>query len=166
MDIGMIGSKVTEGIKKYRYALLIVLIGLVLMLIPTKSSTKTIDETQTSAGTTQKTLSMSQELEQILSHMQGVGDVKVMLTVSAGEKTIFQTDPDISGDSQRHETVIVTDSQRAQSGLVQQGNPAVYQGAIIVCHGADSAAVRLAVVEAVARVTGLGADRISVLKMK
>lgn len=166
MDIGMIGSKVTEGIKKYRYALLIVLIGLVFMLIPTKSSTTTIDETQTSAGTTQKTLSMSQELEQILSHMQGVGDVKVMLTVSAGEKTIFQTDPDISGDSQRHETVIVTDSQRAQSGLVQQVNPAVYQGAIIVCHGADSAAVRLAVVEAVARVTGLGADRISVLKMK
>ena len=33
MDIGMIGSKVTEGIKKYRYALLIVLIGLVLMLM-------------------------------------------------------------------------------------------------------------------------------------
>ena len=105
MDIGMIGSKVTEGIKKYRYALLIVLIGLVLMLIPTKSSTKTIDETQTSAGTTQKTLSMSQELEQILSHMQGVGDVKVMLTVSAGEKTIFQTDPDISGDSDRKSVV-------------------------------------------------------------
>lgn len=166
MDIGMIGSKLTEGIKKYRYVLLIALIGLILMLIPTKTSTTAIDETQDPAGTTQEKLSMSQELEQILSHIQGVGDVKVMLTISAGEKTVYQTDPDISGDSQRHETVIITDSERSESGLVQQINPAIYQGAIIVCQGADSAAVRLAVAEAVARVTGLGADRISVLKMK
>lgn len=35
----------------------------------------------------------------------------------------------------------------------------------MVCQGADNAAVRLAIVEAVSKVTGLGANRISVLKM-
>jgi stage III sporulation protein AG len=36
----------------------------------------------------------------------------------------------------------------------------------VICQGAADPAVRLAVVEAVADATGLGADRISVLKMK
>lgn len=48
---------------------------------------------------------------------------------------------------------------------MQQRNP-VYQGALIVCSGAGSASVRLAVVDAVADLTGLGADQISVIKMK
>ena len=49
---------------------------------------------------------------------------------------------------------------------MRQENPAQYLGVIVVCEGADSPAVRLAIVEAVSDVTGLGADRISVLKMK
>jgi stage III sporulation protein AG len=64
------------------------------------------------------------------------------------------------------ETVIITDAQRAQQGLVKQVNPPVYLGAVVVCQGADRASVRLAIVEAVANATGLGADKISVLKMK
>ena len=39
-------------------------------------------------------------------------------------------------------------------------------GAIVVCQGGDNATVRLAIIEAVSNVTGLGADKISVLKMK
>jgi hypothetical protein len=42
----------------------------------------------------------------------------------------------------------------------------VYQGAVVLCQGAADAAVRLAVVEAVSKATGLGADKICVLKMK
>ena len=49
---------------------------------------------------------------------------------------------------------------------VQQVLPESYRGAIVVCQGADSPAVKLAIVEAVSRATGLGADSISVLKMK
>jgi stage III sporulation protein AG len=41
-----------------------------------------------------------------------------------------------------------------------------YLGAIVVCQGADRSDVRLAIVEAVSALTGLGADKISVLKMK
>ena len=39
-------------------------------------------------------------------------------------------------------------------------------GAIIVCQGGDSPTVRLNIVEAVSNVTGIGSDRITVLKMK
>jgi len=37
---------------------------------------------------------------------------------------------------------------------------------VVVCEGADSAAVRLRVTEAAAAYTGFGSDRITVLKMK
>ena len=49
---------------------------------------------------------------------------------------------------------------------MRQVNPPTYLGAIIICEGADDANIRLAVVDAVSKVTGLGANRISVLKMK
>lgn len=39
------------------------------------------------------------------------------------------------------------------------------EGAAVVCAGAESAAVRLAVTEAVAAYTGLGSDRIAVFQM-
>ena len=93
-----------------------------------------------------------------------------MLTESMGEEIHYQTDEDqtVSADSDscRSDTVIVTGEDRGQSGLIRKVNPPTYRGAIVVCQGADRAAVRLAIVEAVSAVTGLGADRISVLKMK
>jgi stage III sporulation protein AG len=64
------------------------------------------------------------------------------------------------------DTVIITDSSRNESGLIRQVNPPVYLGAIVLCQGGDRPSVRLAIVDAVSKVTGLGADRISVLKMK
>ena len=60
----------------------------------------------------------------------------------------------------------MTDGQRGQTGLVRQVLPATYRGAVVVCQGADDPRIRLAIVEAVSMATGLGADRISVLKMK
>ena len=43
---------------------------------------------------------------------------------------------------------------------------AQYRGALIVCAGADSPQVRLDLVNAVAGLTGLSTDRITVVKMK
>ncbi len=164
MDKLNIGRKVREGIKKYRYALLVLLLGLALMLIPGTKNETTQEVSQVQA--TDPAPNLAQQLEEILSKIEGAGQVSVMLTVKSGEQTVYQEDRDSDGDSLRQETVIVTGADREQTGLVQQVNPPTYQGAIVVCKGADSAQVRLAIVEAVSRVTGLGADRISVLKMK
>ena len=60
---------------------------------------------------------------------------------------------------------MITDENRTQTGLVQQSIPPTYRGAIVVCQGADSPAVCLAVKEAVSKVTGLDTSQISVLKM-
>ena len=61
---------------------------------------------------------------------------------------------------------MVTGSDRSEKGLVRQINPPEYLGAVVLCQGADNAAVKLAIVEAVSKATGLSTDRITVLKMK
>ncbi len=168
MDINAIGAKAAQLIKKYRYPLLVLLVGLVLITLPGKKDST--DPQATQALQPVQKPDTAQELSQILSQIQGVGKVKVMLTIAAGENTIYQTDEDVTtsegGSTIRKETVIVTDSDRNSYALITQVIPPEFLGAVIVCQGADRAEVRLAIVEAVSKATGLGADCISVLKMK
>ena len=168
MDIGKLNVKIPSWIKKYKYALLVLLIGVVLLLIPGKDETPV--QTPVISERTDNTLSLEEQLSEILSLIHGAGKVRVMLTVSAGEEILYQTDTRISTDSsgsdESSNTVTVTDAQRNQTGLIRQVKPPVYLGALIVCQGAENPAVRLAITEAVARITGLGTDKISVVKMK
>ena len=165
MDWVSIRSRLTELFKKYRYAVMIVLLGVVLMCLPSgKKDTQVPTATSTSEETVQSGLEES--LAAILSQIKGAGKVEVLLTEAKGAETLYQSDGDTGTDTDSQDTVIISDADRAQSGLVRQVNPPSYQGAIVVCQGADSASVRLAIVEAVSSVTGLGADHITVLKMK
>lgn len=154
-------QKTTEWIVKYKFVILILLVGIGLMLIPDgKNEEKT---SETVAQPSVPTQNITEELEEILANIQGAGRVQVMLTVKSGEQTVYQTD---IPSSDRQDTVIITDENRTQNGLVQQVLSPVYRGAIVVCQGADSASVCLAIKEAVSKVTGLDASQISVLKMK
>lgn len=107
---------------------------------------------------------VEERLERILSGIEGAGAVQVLLTEESGRQTLYQTDVQ-SDDSRRTEdTVLVEDAERRETGLVRQTLEPRYRGAVVLCDGADSSAVKLAIVEAVGCVTGLGADRICVLK--
>ena len=154
--------------KKYKYAILIVLIGLVLMMFPTNKTKKTSISPQQESAVIQ--LPLEERLANILCQVEGAGNVSVILTISAGEETIFQADEDNSHgekeQSTHKDTVIITDSNHNETGLVKQVLPAAYQGAVVVCEGADKPSVRLEIVDAVSKLTGLGANCISVLKMK
>lgn len=160
------GKNLTGQLKKYRYGLLVLAIGLALMLLPTgqKAESDQVPETPP------EEIGLETRLEAILCQIQGAGKVRVLLTESAGQVIHYQTDMDRtrSGDSEseRQDMVIITESDRRESGLIRSITPPTYLGALVICQGADSPAVRLAVVEAVANVTGLGSDRITVLKMK
>lgn len=167
MDITAIGAKILDFIKKYRFVLIILAVGVVFMIFPTQKKEST---DQNIVKQTQPLVDPSEELSQILSRIQGAGKVEILLTRASGERNVYQTnqerDESEQGQSIRVETVIITDADRAQQGLLLQILAPEYRGAIVVCQGADNAAVRLAIIEAVADATGLGTDRISVLKMK
>ena len=170
MEIGKWAEKIAGLLKKYKYLIILLCIGMILMGLPSFSGEKKPDVQENAAVPTSAEPSVQEELEQILESIYGVGDVQVMLTVSQGEKTMYQTDV-VSGITENSQdtdtdTVIVSDGEGGEQGLVQQKLSPVYQGAIILCQGADSPSVRLAITQAVSKVTGLPTDRIAVLKMK
>lgn len=154
-------QKVITLLGKYRYAIVILVIGLALMMIPGKQEEIPVipEQSQQNLGATPE-----EQLDKILESIKGAGRVEVLLSYAAGEKILYQTDTDSGG--QRMDTVTVTDRDRNQTGLVTQVVPAVYQGAVIVCQGGGNPTVRLAIVEAVSKYTGLGSNQIAVLEMK
>lgn len=168
MDINNLKYKAKILFHKYKYAVLVVMIGICLMLIPSKSSGKDVTEQRVSDMKEADTV--QQELESILSGVQGVGKIKVMLKESQGSETVFETNQTSSHSENsselKTEIITITDSDRNENGLIKQINPPRYQGAIIICQGANDPKVRLAVTDAVSKITGLGADRIAVLIMK
>ena len=166
MELTGLTEKVTGFIKQNKFVLLVVALGVFLMLLPErKKDIETVIPAQQ-----ENILSVEEQLSKILSYVEGAGEVQVLLTQAIGEEILYQTDTDTDTSPEtehcRVNTVTVTDSDRTETGLIRQINPPKYLGAIVVCHGADDPSVRLAIVAAVSKVTGLGADKISVLKMR
>ena len=159
---------VLDFLKKYRLAIIVLLAGILLLVFPNGEK----QEEKSMPVSTEESLqeSLQDSLEEILSQISGAGKVSVLLTQAAGKETIYQIDENTSaengGSSSHRQTVLISGTGREETGLVRQVKEPTYLGAIIVCQGADNAAVRLAVVEAVRSATGLTTDRISVLKMK
>ena len=147
-------------LKKYQYVLLVILVGVCLMMMPAKSEQPQMISMPEETAVTD----LENELSFILSKIAGVGKTEVLLTEASGSHTIYQMDT--GRNREDLQTVIITDKNREEAGLVKQILPPDYKGALVVCEGGDSANVRLAVVDAVKSVTGLSADCITVLKMK
>ena len=164
------GNKQTysPGFSEEIQAIIVLLAGILLLVFPNGEK----QEEKSMPVSTEESLqeSLQDSLEEILSQISGAGKVSVLLTQAAGKETIYQIDENTSaengGSSSHRQTVLISGTGREENGLIRQVKEPTYLGAVIVCQGADNAAVRLAVVEAVRRATGLTTDRISVLKMK
>ena len=151
---------------RYKYAVLILLLGVGLMLLPETSTEPAAEETELQ----QEGEDLEKKLETILRQVEHAGDVRVMLTLSEGISYEYQTNDETITDEDgmqiQKQTVLVTDVDGRETPVTVRTRYPVYQGAVILCEGADSAAVRLNIVNAVSDLTGLGSDKISVIKMK
>lgn len=160
MEIKQSIESVSGFLKKYRFVCIVILAGILLMTLPMGTTQKSTIQPENQEA---KEPSMETRLTNILSQIRGAGTVSVMLTIAAGEETVFASD---QGSSGQKDTVTVTDEDRAETGLVVQVIPPRYLGALVVCHGADDPNVRLAITEAVSSLTGLGANKITIVRMK
>ena len=170
MGVNSAKKKITTFISKYRYPVLVLLIGIALMAIPAREQSEPKVAQPTEQKESTQEMSMEDALKEILKTIDGAGEVEVLLSIAAGEKIIYQVNEDstVSDDTTTTQitTITIDTADKSESGLIRQINPPTYLGAVFTCQGADSAQVRLAIVDAVSKVTGVGADRIAVLKMK
>lgn len=169
------GKQLWQKIEKFKYPLLMLLIGLLILSIPIRSSSDSKAQAETEPVAKEDDLSETEaRLEEILSQVAGAGRVRVMLTYSSGTKTVFQqdTDEEVSTDTgaeQRKnssQTVLISAGSAKEEPVTVQTIPPTFLGAVVVSDGAGNATVRLNLVKAVSSLTGLGADKITVIKMK
>ena len=156
--------------EKGKFALPVLGLGVLLLLWPSGAGeTKSTTSPETTA---EETMAQQQkEMERILARIEGAGELHLMLTLeSDGERTLAEDTEETLGGSQdapesqsRRETVVLSVSGGEEVVVTRRESP-VYRGALVVCQGADRAEVKLAVTQAVAALTGLGADRITVVK--
>ena len=155
---------------KYKYVVLMIGIGVLLLMIPTSSSKASDSKVASNVEEDFSVEALEEQLEHILTRIEGAGQVSVMLTVERGMKRIFAQDGRMEQKNEslqkESETVVISRGTGTQETvLVQQIYPQ-FQGALVVAEGGGDPSVRLNLTEAVAALTGLGADKISVCKGK
>lgn len=164
------GKKMLGKLGRYKYMLLVILAGILLLLLPTTGNENTEPESDTAVEEDFSVEALEQKLADTLSEIDGAGHVRVLLTVETGMKRVFAQDGSLeqNGSAVQRETqtvVIASGSGTQETVLVQQVYP-TFQGALVVATGGGDPAVRLKLTEAVAALTGLGADKISICKGK
>ena len=161
-----------EKLKKFKYPFLILLLGTALLLWPTQKEPAPEEPDASQTETLQaEEPSIQIQMEKILSSIEGAGEVQVLLTRKTGDETIYLTDTSVSenadGSSSHTESAVrIGLADGGEAPVVTQTIYGQYQGALVVCQGADSAEVQLKLVNAVASLTGLSTDRVTVIKMK
>ncbi|MBQ8004401.1 MAG: hypothetical protein IJ299_04845 [Oscillospiraceae bacterium] len=169
-DIKWDFSKIAGFAGKYKYILLVIVAGLLLMVFPSGEKNDSDDHKKESFN-----LSVfEREVERALSECEGVGRCKVMLSVNSGTENVFANEERESRRKDESMTESDIDTKPSimseKSGgetpvLIKELYPE-FRGAVVICDGADSAVLREKVSDAVAALTGLRHDRISVIKMK
>ncbi len=170
-------KKLTEKFKSKKYAPILLICGLILILLP--GGNRGEEDTQEAPREMyESTFTLEEEekkLENMLSKISGAGDVEVMLTLKTGsEQILAQNEEQLSesgADGERREernvsTVVLSKGGGGEDGITLKYIYPQYLGALVVAEGADSRQVQLALTEAVASLTGLSTDKITVTKMK
>ena len=157
-------EKLRDILKKYRFAALVALAGVVLMLLPGKKDS--MPDAETAERETFSLEETERRMAEMLGAMDGVGRVQVMLTLKNGPELELAEDTDADERGQRRETVTLGRGSGTQDVVVTRERYPSYQGAVVVCEGAGSVSVRSEVAEVVSGVLGIDRTLVSVAKRK
>lgn len=141
-----------------------------------KNINETVDDKADST-----TSNIKNELEEILTNINGVGKVKVMITYASSETTIpvfneesseeNTEETDSEGGTRKvtqtdvRKEVIYEESDGNKTLITQKTTSPEMEGAIITAEGADNIDVKTNIIQAVEAVTGLPTHKIQVFKM-
>ena len=149
-------------IQKENRARLAVLLGVAAMLLILLSELFTPSEKPASASTEMDDNTyrqqLEQQLEELLSQVQGAGKTTVMITLESGEKTIYALDT-LSGQTQEQQTHVLLDDGTALAQTVC--TPKVC-GVAVVCEGGGDVRVAARITELVGALLDIPSNRICV----
>lgn len=148
---------------------ILILLGVMVMIVAMPSGTKKTDrqqETQTQVlqNKTDEKKQLEEQLQDLLEKMDGVGNVRVMLTFSDdGEDTL---DKNITEDgTQKEETTVVYDTDNEQKPYVTQRRKPKVEGVVVVAEGGGNMQTVTQISNAVMSLFSVEAHKVVVVKM-
>ena len=159
------GQGISAMLKRYRFVLLVLLVGAVFLLLPSGSAGQGV-AAEVSHEQDFSLEELEDKFSRALSEISGAGTVSVVLTVKAGSQRILAEDIQYTqkdSDLEREQaTVILAKGSGVQEAVTVQEVYPQFQGALVVCDGGNDPDVRLKLTEATVALTGLSTDKISI----
>ena len=152
-------------------------------LSDTGSDTMNTSETEKDDGDGSYTQEVENRLEALLSSMDGVGEVKVMVTLSSSVEQVVEKDVpysmdttketdsaggsrDVVNSKQEETTVYVTDQAGNKTPYISKTLEPAIEGVTVVAQGGGNAVVQKNITDVIQALFGVEAHKIKVVKMK
>lgn len=163
--------------KRVRILVLLGVLGILLLclseFLPHTRTAQKEDTAKTQTDVNDFCAQTEKKLSELIAQVEGAGRVQVMLTIESSDEKIYaadeksnaKTDGDAEQKSYDSQYVLV-DGASGDTGMLLKTNAPKVKGVIIVCDGGENPAVANQITNAVSAALGVGANRVSVLKMK
>lgn len=158
-------NKIKDNKKLLPVAALICVI-MIILVISVNPEAESINETTKSASDVDMQSEIQQKLENIISKIDGVGNVSVMITYNSSGENIYaqNSKSENNGDkkSVNSEIVLYESPDGNDEGLIVSVKNPDISGVAVVCDGGNSMKIKAEITELVTRLFGIGADRVYV----
>lgn len=154
--------------------LILILVGLLLAVIAVPVEEKEEPEdmrepdvpAQAEQQETDYEIRMEQKLEELLKNVEGVGQVRVMLTFQGSGEKIVEKDRTSALEESREETVYEEHGNSERMPYVtSEINPKV-DGVLVIAQGGGNSRIRQEILEAAQALFGVDAHKIKIMKME
>ena len=110
--------------------------------------------------------SLENKLENVISQIEGTGNVDVVITLEKGFEYVYLTEEETrtsaSGNTTTSTTVVMVDGQPV---LIEELYP-VIKGIVVVCAGADNVSVKMNIISLIQTVVNVNSSNISIYTSK
>lgn len=161
-------ENIIKGNKKWRGLLLVGIVaalGIALIIVSGAGGLENKSESVTEQSSYDDADAYARALEQriaeLCSSVRGAGDVKVMVSLVGGYKTVYALDSQSSSSGYKSE-VVMSGSGSSQKPLVAAYENPQIAGVGIVCTGGGDAEVRRQMISLVSAVLGVSTNKIFV----
>lgn len=166
------------GIRK-TVLLALAAICLILLSFPHSSEKKTNDSEETTEVQSESTdvEVLEKRLVNALSKVEGVGKVKVMITLKSSKESVvnkdtpYEEEEEKDGESTRksvsseEETVLIEEDGKSVPYVIKELEPEI-EGVVVIAQGGANASVQKDITEAVTALFNVQANKVKVLKME
>lgn len=151
-----------------------ILIGIILFVISTFQTDNVYDTEVTvsdnvSFDEKEYTDLLENKLEEMISLINGAGQTRVIVTLECDYETVYAKDGSLTQNDKttdEQSEYIIIDREKSEGGLLLKTVTPKIRGVAVVCSGGDSQYVKAAITEMLTAVLDIGANHVSVSKIR